>query len=215
VGTRDCSQEGTVATKSDKYTSKVPSLAEYKFPFVNEDGEITDVEAAKKAFHTLMVDKAKAQDAREDALGEKKEAESQATELQAELDKKSDPDTKAELDKARQKQADAEAKAAAAESRADRAEVAAEKGLTPNQAKRLQGSTKEELLADADEFLKDFGPANAGGGDEDENDEDETAAGRTSPRSLNLNNGGDPVVKADAEPDYEKLAATILPSRTI
>jgi hypothetical protein len=34
-----------------------------------------------------------------------------------------------------------------------RAEVAAEKGLTAAQAKRLVGTTRDELLADADEFL--------------------------------------------------------------
>ncbi|MEO3974366.1 hypothetical protein [Streptomyces sp. CAU 1734] len=37
--------------------------------------------------------------------------------------------------------------------------VAAEKGLTPAQARRLQGSTREELEADADELLNDFAPA--------------------------------------------------------
>ena len=37
-----------------------------------------------------------------------------------------------------------------------RAEVIAEKQLSPKQAKRLQGSTREELAADADEILRDF-----------------------------------------------------------
>ena len=40
--------------------------------------------------------------------------------------------------------------------------VAASKGLTPGQAKRLQGSTKEELEADADDMLKDFAPSTLG-----------------------------------------------------
>lgn len=43
------------------------------------------------------------------------------------------------------------------ESRALRAEVANAKGLTPTQAKRLVGSTREELEADADELLADIG----------------------------------------------------------
>lgn len=38
-------------------------------------------------------------------------------------------------------------------------EVALEKGLTKAQAKRLQGNTKEELEADADDYLKDVKPA--------------------------------------------------------
>lgn len=41
--------------------------------------------------------------------------------------------------------------------RADRAEVALEKGLTLSQAKRLVGSTREELTADADVLIADIG----------------------------------------------------------
>lgn len=53
--------------------------------------------------------------------------------------------------------AEIERNAAASEARALRAEVANAKGLTPSQAKRLVGSTREELEADADELLKDIG----------------------------------------------------------
>lgn len=50
----------------------------------------------------------------------------------------------------------AEKLAAASQVEALRLSVAFEKGLTPAQAKRLVGSTKEELAADADEVLRDF-----------------------------------------------------------
>ena len=57
----------------------------------------------------------------------------------------------------------------AIKSRADKAEsdfmrlfVAHNKGLTPAQAKRLVGSTKEELEADADEILRDFPTSSTG-----------------------------------------------------
>ena len=50
----------------------------------------------------------------------------------------------------------AEKRAADLESRSVRLEVAFDKGLTPAQAKRLVGSTREELEADADEILRDF-----------------------------------------------------------
>ena len=53
--------------------------------------------------------------------------------------------------------AEIERTAKAAEERALRAEVANDKGLTPSQAKRLIGSTREELEADADDLLKDIG----------------------------------------------------------
>jgi len=58
----------------------------------------------------------------------------------------------------------AEKRAADAEARALRLEVAAEKGLTLAQAKRLVGSTKEELEADAAELLESFGASNGNGG---------------------------------------------------
>ncbi len=69
---------------------------------------------------------------------------------------------KAEAEKADADKSEAERRAAAeqravdAELRATRVEVAHAKGLTPAQAKRLVGSTKEELEADADEILRDF-----------------------------------------------------------
>ena len=40
-----------------------------------------------------------------------------------------------------------------------RLRIAHEKGLTPKQAARLRGSSEEELMADADDLLSEFGPA--------------------------------------------------------
>lgn len=69
---------------------------------------------------------------------------------------------KADADKSEaEKRAAAEQRAADAELRATRLEVAHAKGLTPTQAKRLVGTTKEELEADADEILRDFPTAPA------------------------------------------------------
>ncbi len=56
----------------------------------------------------------------------------------------------------------AEQRAAQAESRVLRLEVAFDKGLNPAQAKRLVGSTREELEADADELLATFAPPDPG-----------------------------------------------------
>lgn len=64
---------------------------------------------------------------------------------------------RADADKSEaEKRAAAEERATAAELRALRLEVAHGKGLTPGQSKRLVGSTREELEADADEILRDF-----------------------------------------------------------
>lgn len=72
---------------------------------------------------------------------------------------------KTEAQKAVERAEAAEKRAAETESRALRLEIAAEKGLTPAQAKRLVGSTREELEADASELLDTFKPASAGSDD--------------------------------------------------
>lgn len=56
----------------------------------------------------------------------------------------------------------AQAEAAQAVRKALVLEIALDKGLTVAQANRLQGSTKEELEADAEELLKLFGNSSAG-----------------------------------------------------
>ncbi|MDH2392324.1 hypothetical protein QCN29_26815 [Streptomyces sp. HNM0663] len=71
---------------------------------------------------------------------------------------------KTETEKLSEKLTTAEKRAVEAESKALRLEVAAAKGLTQAQAKRLVGTTKEELEADADELLASFGPGDTSGG---------------------------------------------------
>jgi hypothetical protein len=63
---------------------------------------------------------------------------------------------KTEAEKLAERAAAAEKAAGEHQLRALRAEVALAKKLTPSQAKRIVGSTKEELEADADELLKDL-----------------------------------------------------------
>ena len=65
--------------------------------------------------------------------------------------------SRSDIEKASERAASAERERDDARGRLDRLEVALEKGLTPSQAKRLVGSTREELEADADELLKDLG----------------------------------------------------------
>lgn len=83
-----------------------------------------------------------------------KEAES----LRLKLKEYEDRD-KTELERLTERAEAAERAAAETEVRALRLEIAAEQGLTPAQAKRLVGSTREELEADAQELLATFKPA--------------------------------------------------------
>lgn len=74
---------------------------------------------------------------------------------------------KSALDKLLEKVSGLEERATKAERAALRADVAQAKGLTPGQAKRLQGATREELEADADELLSMFKAADKGGDGKD------------------------------------------------
>lgn len=71
--------------------------------------------------------------------------------------------SKTALDQLLEKVSGLEERATKAERQALRADVAQAKGLTPAQAKRLQGATREELEADADELLAMFKPADKDG----------------------------------------------------
>lgn len=84
---------------------------------------------------------------------------------------------KSALDQVLEKVAGLERRAADADERAVRLEVAQAKGLTPNQAKRLQGKTREELEADADELLAMFQPAKDGTDGKDGDGKDGAADG--------------------------------------
>lgn len=107
-----------------------------------------------------------------------------------------DAANKTDAEKAADRLADAEKKATEAQARADRLEVAAAKGLTPSQAKRLQGSTVEELEADADELLADFKPADDGHG-----------MPRRKPRELS--SGNDPDDNSGATESLKDMGASM------
>lgn len=109
-------------------------------------------------------------DAGKKALAEerraRREAEARLKELEpiAAKAKQLEDAKKSEAEKLTEKLTAAETRATAAEDRALRLEVATAKGLTQAQAKRLVGSTKAELEADADELLASFGGGPDNGG---------------------------------------------------
>lgn len=162
-------------------------IEDWQAPWEKKDEEI-DADKAKAFTYSLLVREEKAQ---ADLAAEKKRADDAEAALAA---KEAEAARKGEDDAtrtAREKQ-EAEAKTAAEKDRADKAElkalrleVAAEKGLKPSQAKRLVGTTKEELEADADEILEDFKP----GGEEEGDDAD---AIRTGNRPRTTRNPLDP-----------------------
>jgi hypothetical protein len=65
--------------------------------------------------------------------------------------------SKTEQEKLTERASELEKNLTTAQANAARFEIALEKGLTKSQAKRLVGSTREELEADAEELLADLG----------------------------------------------------------
>jgi len=126
----------------------------------------------------------------------RRDAERAVAELQGKLKELDDKD-KSETEKLADRLAAAEKRADEADARVIRAEVAAAKGLTPAQAKRLTGSTREELEADAAELLETFAPRH---GDADR-------PNPTNRPKEDLRGGGDPTQRLD--PDMRKLVAEI------
>lgn len=122
-------------------------------------------------------------------------AEKRAKDAEARVREFEDKD-KSEAQKAADAKAASDKRADDADARALRLEVAFEKGLTPKQAKRLTGSTREELEADAEELLEDFKPS------------DETKRPPTTRPRERLRGGADPEDEPE-EIDQDKILAAI------
>lgn len=167
------------------------------------DGEFDEEKAAKLIFG-LSTDKQKLSDSVTTVKAEKatvvEELESTKKDLEAAQAK---GDNSGEITKLQDKVKGLEGDLAKATTRNLQVEVAIEKKIPLAQAKRLAGSTKEELEADADEFLKDFSPQ-AGG--EHEQDEDETDRLSSAPR---LSTPGDHTRQDTTAFDISKAVASI------
>lgn len=152
-----------------------------KKPPWGDDDKDFDADKAKRLITNL----------RDDAGKAKRERDDLAKKVKAHEDS-----TKSDREKIEERAADAEKRATAAETELVRAQVALEKGLTPGQAKRLVGTTKEELLADADELLSEF---KTDGSDQ---------GSRRRPKEQ-LRPGAAPSSSDDDETDPAKLAAQV------
>lgn len=115
------------------------------------DDEKLDIDKVKKLIFGHTQDKAKLQASNASLTKERDEANQ----------KVKDFETKdlSEVDRLKRENEELKSKSAAPadDLRADRLEVALEKGLTAAQARRLSGSTREELEADADSYIEEHG----------------------------------------------------------
>jgi hypothetical protein len=97
---------------------------------------------------------------------------------------------KSEAEKLTAKIDDLTSKLEASDLRAMRAEVAREKGLSARQAERLQGKTRDELVADADDLLETFKPAT--GSENGKNDDKEGKDSKDESGDDNRRDRGEP-----------------------
>lgn len=199
-----------------KHIDNVPKLADFRPPWITADGTEAEInkDTLVKYIHNILTDKAKAQDARDELVESNKALEAERDTLKGEVDSK-DPDSAGKIAKLEAKIKDGEAKLAKSELDLARVEIASEKGLTAKQAKRLQGATREELEADADELVEDLGLKKTEETDEEreereEREAEEAESGRTTPQfQRHLVNGGDGKSGSDAQYDYDAIAAQI------
>lgn len=127
--------------------------------------------------------------------------EAEAKKLRDRVKELDDAD-KSEIEKASGRAAEAEKRAEDAELRALRLEIAAEKGLTASAAKRLHGSTREELEADADDLAELIKPAA-------DTDSGTSSKGTPTTKPTETLKGGGQPNKTPVEKDPRKLAELI------
>lgn len=137
------------------------------------------------------------------ALARKNEQQAKANAAAAKKLAEIEEASKSEADKAAERLTAAEKRAADAEVQVLRLEVAGEKGLTPAQAKRLVGSTREDLEADADELLATFGNGQNNGS----NGEQKNGRPKAAMRKVPVTDGGEQADASTQMNDWLRAAA--------
>ncbi len=204
--------------KSTKHQETVKSLEEFRAPWETADGSEAEIDKPKlrRYLHGLLVDKAKAQDSREDAIAELAETEKELETAQSDLEKANGPEAQKKIEKLETKVADLQAKIDEAAAEKELAELRADVlgGVPEKYAKHVTGTTREELEKSYEEIAKDFDLPELGaepGDDDGDGDEDGEPVVRTRPIS-NLRNPADtkPGAAADKAIDFDKVADDIL-----
>ncbi|OHV42195.1 hypothetical protein BBK14_11275 [Parafrankia soli] len=171
----------------------------------------TDTQAAEGDATSTETDSGGGSDGAQRALAAERKARRDAeralqaatTKLQAAEDK-----DKTETQRLQDAATVAEKRAADAEQQLLRIQVGADKGLTVAQARRLVGSTREELEADAADLLESFGGKKGDDAPAGETGKPEAGAGSRRPKEA-LRPGAAPAGTGD-KPDPAAIAKKIL-----
>lgn len=195
-----------------KHADAVKSFEDFRAPWETEGGTDAEIDKPKlrRYIYNLIVDKAKAQDSRDDTATKLEETEKALETAKAEVADASGEEAAKKVEKLEKKVSDLTSerdKLVAAKEEADlRAEVL--EGLDSKYAKYVKGTTREELEKSLEEVKTDFGLETKEGDEEDEDGEPKL---RTRPRT-NLNNpaDGQSGKGGEEEVDFDKVADEIL-----
>jgi hypothetical protein len=207
-------QEVTNIMPKPKHVEQVPSLDEFRAPWETESGTDAEIDKTRlrKYIHSLLTDKARAQE----ALEAKETAETEKAAAEKRAEDATGGETQKALNEAlakAQKFEDEVKTLKAEKAKADlRAEVLGD--LDPKYAKYVTGETKADLEKSLEQVREDFGLPKPGeqsedDDEDDEDDEDDDGLLRRQPRRLSNGRvdfvGGDDDNDIDPEKVAERL----------
>lgn len=198
-----------------KNTDAVKPLDQWRAPWETESGSDAEIDKPKlkRYIHNLVMDKAKAQDARDEATEHVTELEKDLEEAKTEAAASNGEEAQKKIDRLTSQLAAAKQKVTDLETAKEESDLRAEvlEGIDPKVAKYVVGKTREELEASLEEVKKDFGIDADPNDDDDEDEEDDENVGRTTPRSR-LRSVTDPAANSgrEQEMDPDAVADMIL-----
>lgn len=200
--------------KSTKHTDAIKAYDEFRAPWETADGSEAEIDKPKlkRYIYNLVSDKAKAQDAREDALADLQTVEAERDEAKAQAADSNGEAAQEQIDKLTKKVEDLTAERDKLVSDKEEADLRAEVigDLDPKYAKYVQGATREELEKSLEAVKADFGIKDASEEGDDDDEESEVQV-RTRPRATKLSNPLDAEAgKGGGELNYDAVADDIL-----
>ena len=196
-----------------KHLDALKPFDEFRAPWETEGGSDAEIDKSKlkRWIYGVLTDKAKAQDAREDALESVKTLESDLEQAKKEAASANGDEATKKIAKLEKELAEAKSTVETLEKDKEVSELRAEilAGVDPKHAKHVKGETREELEKSLEEIREDFGLPKPGEKEGDE--DDENAQVRTRPRT-GLTNPADKLAgkSGEAELDFDKIADQIL-----
>jgi len=199
-----------------KHIEAIPALDNFRAPWETEGGTDAEIDKPKlkKYIHGLVTDKAKAQDARDDAKEQVTTLEATNEDLKTQAESANGAEATKKISKLETDLAKMTTERDDAVKAKTRADLLREAGLSDTHAKYVTGEDEDAIKKSIEDVKKDFGlgeDGKPGDDDDDDNDEDEPEFNGFVRPVSRLKTPGDP--KSGKEPanfDPEKIAAGLV-----